>query len=119
MEDVYGNFDLSHFFSALSFFFFGGACFVTKEMKSEFKRYGLSSFRKIVGLLQLLGAIGLVLGYIYQPYLQAFAAAGLSFLMVLGFLVRIKIKDTFFQSAPSLFYAILNAFLFYELMLFL
>ncbi|WP_281540249.1 DoxX family protein [Maribacter aestuarii] len=103
-------------FSGFSFLFFGLACFLTKNMKLEFERYGLASYRKTVGALQLIGGLGLLIGMYYSPFLQIFAAAGLSILMLLGFLVRLKIKDTFLQAAPSLFYALLNAYIFYHLL---
>lgn len=85
-------------------------------MKLEFKRYGLASYRKTVGALQLTGGIGLLAGMYHSPLLQILAAAGLSILMLLGFLVRLKIKDTFLLAAPSLFYALLNAYIFYQLL---
>lgn len=104
-------------FSAASFFFFGCACFLAPQMLLEFKRYGLAKYRKLVGILQLLGSIGLCLGLLYEPKLQLSAAIGLTVLMLLGFLVRLKIKDSVIQSAPSLIYAVLNATIVY-LMLF-
>ncbi|MGB3152746.1 MAG: DoxX family protein, partial [Maribacter sp.] len=90
--------------------------FITVEMKREFKRYGLASYRKIVGLLQILGGSGLLIGLFYLPILQLLASAGLSVLMILGFLVRLKIKDSVVQALPSLSYAILNVYLFYKLL---
>ncbi|CAM4403175.1 DoxX family protein [Zobellia nedashkovskayae] len=103
------------FFSALSFLFFGFGCFFLPQMKKEFVRYGLDKFRTVVGALQLVGGLGLLLGYFYSPTVQTAAALSLSILMILGFAVRLKIKDGFFQSAPSLLYALLNAYLFYKL----
>ena len=104
------------FFSGFSFLFFGVASLFTSQMKSEFKRYGLENSRIVVGALQLLGAFGLLLGYFYSPLLQTLAASGLSFLMLLGFLVRLRLKDSFIQSAPSLIYTVLNAILFIMLL---
>ena len=107
---------LMTFISALSFLFFGTACLTSTKMKSEFTRYGLSKSRVLVGVLQLLGAFGLFLGFFYSPVVQALAALGLCILMILGFIVRLKIKDSFIQSAPSLLYAVLNAMLFAQLL---
>ena len=104
------------FFSAFSFSFFGIASLFTSQMKSEFIRYGLENSRELVGGLQLLGALGLILGYYYSPVIQALAAAGLSILMILGFLVRLQIRDSLIQSAPSLIYAVLNIILFIMLL---
>ncbi|WP_239540703.1 DoxX family protein [Spongiivirga citrea] len=78
-------------------------------MKTEFVRYGLDKWRMLIGALQLLGALSLILGYFYFPILTIIAATGLSILMILGFGVRLKIKDTAMQSVPSLFYALINA----------
>ncbi|MCK0189145.1 DoxX family protein [Arenibacter sp. F20364] len=100
------------FFSVISFLFFGIACFITPEMKAEYTRYGLAKFRKIVGVLQLSGSGGLVFGYYYDSMVHALAAGGLSILMILGFIVRLRIRDNFFKSAPSLFYALINALIF-------
>ena len=100
------------FFSAFSFLFFGVACLVSAQMKAEFVRYGLAKYRRMVGSLQLLGVLGLVLGYFFSPMLQASAAAGLSILMISGFTVRLRIRDNFLQSVPSFIYAVLNAYLF-------
>lgn len=58
-----------------------------------------------------MGAAGLILGYFYLPVLSIIAAAGLSLLMILGFIVRLKIKDNVVQSAPSIFYAVINAYI--------
>ncbi|QCW99926.1 hypothetical protein FGM00_07370 [Aggregatimonas sangjinii] len=99
------------FFSAISFLFFGLGCFVAPQMKKEFERYGLAAFRRIVGVLQLAGALGLIFGYFYSPNLQFAAAVGLCLLMACGFVVRLKIRDTVLQAAPSLIYAVINAFI--------
>lgn len=85
-------------------------------MKSEFKRYRLNKQRTIVGVLQLIGAAGLLLGYYYNSNLELISALGLSILMVLGFGVRLKIKDSFLQSLPSLIYAAINGYIFYGLL---
>ncbi len=104
------------FFSGFSFLYFGIASLFTSQMKSEFIRYGLENSRALVGGMQLLGALGLLLGYFYSPLLQTLAASGLSILMILGFFVRMRIRDSFIQSAPSFIYAVLNATLFIMLL---
>ena len=97
--------------STISFLFFGISCFVTAEMKTEFIRYGLSDKLKLVGTLQIIGALALGLGYLYLPTLAIIGAIGLSILMLFGFGVRLKIKDNFIQSAPSIIFAFLNAYI--------
>ena len=79
-------------------------------MKLEFERYELQKFRKLVGYLQLLGGFGLILGLIFQPIL-IFASGGLALLMFLGFGVRLKMKDGFLLSLPSLIFMILNLYI--------
>ena len=81
-------------------------------MKGEYARYGLTRFRKLVGLLQLLGAVGLLVG-LQQPWAGRIGSGGLAFLMLLGVGVRIKIKDSLVQTLPALAYMMLNAYLFW------
>ncbi len=98
-------------FSGISFLFFGISCLFSNFMVAEFKRYGLENFRVLVGLLQLLGAIGLFLGFFSKNW-AILASLGLAILMAFGFIVRLKIKDNFLLAAPSLIYALLNMSLF-------
>jgi intracellular septation protein A len=99
---------LATFFSGVSFLFFGTGCLLSPRMKSEFIRYGYDGQRALTGVLQLLGATGLLVGYWFSPFLAASAAAGLGMMMVFGFGVRLKIKDSFLQTLPALIYAVLN-----------
>lgn len=94
-------------FSAVSFLVFGLSCLFAPYMVLEFKRYGLSKFRKLNGVVQLLGALGLLLDF-YKTHFGILASGGLGILMVLGFLVRLKIRDGFVKSFPAFFYAVLN-----------
>ncbi len=98
-------------FSSVSFLLFGISCFLTPFMRTEFVRYGLGQWRPVIGVLQILGAVGLILGYCYLPILGIFAAMGLSILMILGFGIRLKIKDSALKSAPSLLYALINVYI--------
>ena len=96
-------------FISISFFFYGLGCFYSPKMYEEFKRFGLSSAqRKLTGFFQVLGAVGLSVGFYFFPILGFMAAVGLSILMSLGFAVRLKIKDNFILAFPSLFFALLN-----------
>lgn len=82
-------------------------------MKAEFERYGLKEQRILVGILQLVGAAGVLLGWYSSPILCGIASAGLFVLMTGGFIVRLKIKDSFLQSLPSFLYALLSLYLAY------
>ncbi len=98
-------------FISISFLFYGLGCFYSPKMYEEFERFGLSPIqRKLTGLFQVVGALSLLGGYYFMPFIGFFAAIGLSLLMGLGFGVRLKIKDNFIQSFPSLFFALLNLF---------
>ena len=102
-------------FSALSFLFFGIGCLRSPYLIAEFERYGVPQFRTLTGLLQLLGGMGILLGYYWIP-LQLFSCFGLTLLMLFGVGVRIKIKDNFIQSFPAAFYCLLNSYLFWSLL---
>lgn len=96
--------------SAISFLLFGSGCLFSSAAIREFNRYGLARFRRLVGALQLAGAVGLLAG-LHTPWVGQLAAAGLALLMLLGVGVRIKIKDTALQTLPAFAYMLLNAYL--------
>ena len=102
-------------FSAISFLFFGIGCLRSPYLIAEFERYGVPQFRTFTGLLQLLGGMGILLGYYWSP-LQRFSCFGLALLMLFGVGIRIKIKDNFIQSFPAAFYCLLNSYLFWSLL---
>lgn len=96
------------FFLAISFLFYGFSCLYSKKMQLEFTRFKLTQVqRKITGVLQILGGILLLVGYI-SPLIGLIAAGGLSLQMLLGFIVRLRIKDSFMKSSPSFIFMILN-----------
>jgi len=97
-------------FSSASFWLYGAGCFGSQEMKKEFSRYGLGKYRQITGLLEILGALGLLFGML-NSVAGFFAALGLSLLMLLGFLVRQKIGDSILRSFPALLYLVMNGYL--------
>jgi hypothetical protein len=81
-------------------------------MKWEFSRFGLAKFGPLVATLEILGAIGLYVGYFAKP-IFLLSAGGLSLLMLLGVLTRLKIRDDFRLIIPALFFMILNGYLFF------
>ncbi len=97
-------------FSGVAFIYFGINCFCSEFIISEFKRYKLPAYRKLTGFLQLAGALGLLIGIIFKPLLIT-AAVGLFLLMLSGFIVRLKIKDSLSKSLPSLSFALLNLYI--------
>ena len=77
----------------------------------EFKRFGLTEYqRHATGILQLLGAAGLIAG-LFIPIIGFLSSAGLAVMMLVAFLVRIRIRDGIVQSAPSLLFLALNSWI--------
>ncbi|RAJ37398.1 DoxX family protein [Pedobacter cryoconitis] len=99
------------FISSLSFLYYGVIFFLNAGMTNEFERYGLREFRNLVGGLQLLGGIGLLVGFVWHP-IAIISAGGLALLMLIGFGVRIKMKDGFLLSLPSFIFFVLNGVIF-------
>ena len=98
--------------SSLSFLGYGIAYFRSPEMKSEFKRFGLEKAGALTAVLELLGAVGLLVGLKVQLILLI-SAGGLAILMLLGVAIRIKVKDGLRISLPALFFMLLNSCIFF------
>jgi hypothetical protein len=98
-------------FNLICFFGYGFSCLFSEKMKKEFSRYGLAHFRRLTGLLQIAGSLGLVAGFYFEP-LTKVAALGLSVLMFLGVGVRIKIRDPFLAIVPAFVFMCLNFIIF-------
>ena len=105
------SFNILAIFTSISFLYFGLSCLFTAYMKREFLRYGLSKYRKTVGVLQLMGSFGLALGLWPIDWLTVLASTGLFVLMSLGVVARLRIKDPWYNCLPALFYALLSAYL--------
>lgn len=103
-------------FSSLSFLFYGIYYFTSPAMKQEFIRFGLAKFGALTAILEILGAIGLVVG-LQEPLVLVIASAGLALLMLLGVGVRIVIKDSLLVSLPAIFFMGLNTYIFYDSLL--
>ncbi|WP_372975469.1 DoxX family protein [Muriicola sp.] len=103
-------------FLAFSFLIFGISCLFAPKMKKEFERYRLADKRRLTGILQLLGSAGLFFGIYLSAALSLTASAGLALLMLFGVIVRIRIRDPWPAVLPALFYALLSAYLFYDLL---
>ena len=99
--------------SSVSFLYYGISFFIGTDIQDEFERFKLKNFRQLVGALQLLGGIGLLVGLKYAVILSI-SSLGLAVLMLIGFAVRIRIKDGLLVSIPSFFFMILNFYIFIE-----
>jgi len=92
--------------------FYGIAYFRSAEMKSEFKRFGLEKAGTLTAVLELLGSFGLLIGLKF-PFILLVSAGGLAILMLLGVIVRLKIKDSILVTLPAFFFMIVNAYIFF------
>ena len=96
--------------SGLSFLYYGSKVLFRTASRGEFERYGVPAVRKLVGILEVLGGTAVILGLAIAP-LGALAAAGLTALMVLGLIVRVRIHDAPRLMVPAASLGTLNAVL--------
>tara|TARA_B100001173_G_C16029243_1_gene565734 strand:+ start:2837 stop:3097 length:261 start_codon:yes stop_codon:yes gene_type:complete len=82
-------------------------------MKLEFKRFSLEKIGFYIIILELLGAIGLLVG-LKINFILSISSLGLFLLMLSGVIVRIRLKDSILISLPAFFYMILNGFIFFK-----
>lgn len=90
-------------FTSLSFFSYGVSCLVSRWMRAEFERYGLPRYRVLTGSLEIVGALGLLVG-LRMPVIGLTAAVGLTLLMAGAVAVRIRIRDSVLQTLPAVAY---------------
>jgi uncharacterized membrane protein YphA (DoxX/SURF4 family) len=100
---------------AISFFYYGLACIFSRHMVSEFERYGVPKFRILIGILEVLGGVGLLGGYLV-PAVQLLSVGGLALLMFCGCVLRLKIRDSVLQILPALTLMILNLWVLFRLL---
>ncbi len=95
--------------SILLFLYYGMSVLVSNAMETEFERFGLSRFRKLTGSLEVLGSVGLMLGY-FVPILVVAASGGLTLLMVLGLATRYRVRDPLAEAVPALVLMLMNLY---------
>ncbi len=105
-------FEVSRALSIAAFLGYGVTCLTTTHMVAEFERFGLARFRRTVGLLEVLGALGLLASYWYRPLLLP-AAGGLTLLMLLGVGTRLRLRDSAAETAPAALFCVMNGFIFW------
>ncbi|MEO6695485.1 MAG: DoxX family protein [Ignavibacteria bacterium] len=98
--------------SSLSFLVYGIAYFTSPKMKSEFIRFGLIRLGMLTAILEILGALGLLVGLMFK-YILPVSSGGLALLMFLGVAVRIRVKDSLWALLPALFFLGLNSYIFF------
>ena len=96
--------------SIASFAWYGVSCFVSSTMVAEFERYRLARVRGLTGVLQVAGSLGLLAGYFSRPLLLL-SAGGLATMMLLGVLVRLRIRDPLSAAIPAFALLVLNVFI--------
>jgi hypothetical protein len=97
--------------SSLSFLTYAFSYFNAPHMKNEFNRFGLEKIGLTIVLLEIIGALGLLVGLKFNPILTI-SSFGIAILMLSGLIVRIKLKDSIWISFPALFYMGLNTYIF-------
>lgn len=103
-------FQVSVGLSVVLFLYYGLSGLLSDGMVAEFERYGLSRYRRLTGILEVLGAAGLVVGYFVLPVL-VLASAGLTLLMALGVATRIRVRDSVAETVPAFALMLVNAYI--------
>jgi hypothetical protein len=85
-------------------------------MQSEYSRWGYDKMRVFLAWCQLLGGCGLIIGTMHHSLnlLIPIISFLLTIMMLTAVFTRIKSKDGLLLTIPSLFYSILNAFIFFQ-----
>ena len=92
------------------FVLYGASLLTSSAMVADFDRFGLTSFRTLTGVLEILGGRGVLIGLRF-PGLAKAAAAGLGALMLLGVVVRLRAGDGAMQAAQAALLCALNAWI--------
>ena len=82
-------------------------------MRVEFERYGLPQLRRLIGVLQVLAAIGLLVGLRWRPALTI-SSGGLMLMMIAALAVRVRIRDGIVQSLPAVLLMVVNGIILIE-----
>jgi putative oxidoreductase len=92
----------------LIFLFAGGSKLGgAKQQVEAFRHLGLPQwFRVVTGLVQYIGAAGLIAGFWYQGT-AAWAGLWLGFTMLMGALAHLRAKDSFAKAVPALVLAVI------------
>jgi len=95
--------------SILLFLYYGLAVLVSNAMVKDFARFGLVRLRKLAGILELLGSLGLILGY-FLPQVTVAAAGGLTLMMGVGVVVRLRCGDSLAEALPAIVMLLINLY---------
>lgn len=104
--------DVLILFSSISFIIYSLLSIFSKRMIREFSRWGFGNLRILVASFQMLGGIGLLLGF-YNIWLLCLVSFLLTFMMISAVIIRIRVKDSFLMTLPAIIYALVNSVIFY------
>ena len=83
----------------------------TSSMTEEFKHYGMPEWSvPVVGFFKV-GFALVILAGLFNPSLTALGASGLALFMFGAVLMHVKVKDSFYQTAPALLMLVMCAVL--------
>jgi uncharacterized membrane protein YphA (DoxX/SURF4 family) len=101
---------IARILSVMFFASYGISCFSSNRMRLEFERYQVPQMRRLTGVLQIAGALGIVAGFWFRPLL-ALSAGGLTLMMLYAVLTRFRIRDPLYAALPAFSLASLNAYI--------
>lgn len=96
--------------SGLSFLHYGFGVLFRPRLRTEFSRYGMPGVRNFVGVMEMAGGAAVLSGLAFAP-VGTLAAAGLTVLMILGLVVRVRLRDTPRLMVPAAALGVVNAVL--------
>ena len=99
-------------FTGISFIAYGINSFISKRMIREFKRWGLADKRKIIGVCQCIGGVGILIGLTIS-LASIISALFIIIMMLVAILVRIQIRDNISDILPAISYILLCAMIIY------
>jgi len=102
--------EIAQYFSAALFAVYGFSCFFSRSMIEEFDRLRVPQQRVLTGVLQIAGAVGLVVGHFSRPILLL-SAGGLAAMMFVAVLTRFRIRDPLYAALPAFSLFLLNLYI--------
>ncbi len=99
-------------FTGISFVAYGINSFISKRMIREFMRWGLADKRKIIGVCQCIGGVGILVGLAFS-IASVISALFIIVMMLVAILVRIQIRDNISDILPAISYILLSVMIIY------
>jgi len=98
--------------SGSAFVIYGLCCLWAPSMQREFERFGLAKYRVLTGVLEVLGGVGLLGGFLWAPAWWI-ASGGLCLLMLCGVGVRLRLRDGVLATLPAFVLMLVNGYIFF------